>query len=885
MSTLKQAVFFCQLAILATTPLNAQDQQPLRNWLNRQTEGEALAFRFAVEPFFGSPFLRIAKFDARMPRHIAPSQFRGIGADQVVIHARESVGVASSTPTSPGGLSWAAVARLREPLSIEEFVERWLDARIVRGPAVTPESLTPANGRAYYRVPSGTFLGRPVRSGMVQFEDSKGVQIDGINVGDVDTYYSYVGHEGNVRAVVDFFSLSDRDFSQGHVELALRCPVFQTRFRNFEDAKLSAFVRNPATGLRSESFEIAVTPDHEVRFLIPSMLKSHEGPNLPLLDLREDLISEGRLQLCFSLAEPSVYCGFGDNSVQIVHERYEFVHLVNDLVFVSDSEDLLNQLLDDDQSVRGLLAHTEPTAELSLRLNSSDDSHLLEDFAVEECGMIEFMDRFSELIEVNGTMNFAEEFQCHVSFRYASPASAAAQIDPFVDLIAEQWTSFCSEADLLYKRSRSIGNLVQAVFDGVRATFPQSGMSAKQIASVMSSYVGGPEDVPRMKLNGSNLEISFAQPDFHFSESSQKADFLANVLATVGFDSIRDKHIEQAENSIRLALDQMPDDTGLTLRLSHLYCFNAPREWQAAEIRYAMVRKGIDLVLDSLERTSKDSDKFWLLARILHRKVADPLHEAGRLRPLFIGDSELQKRIQKVCGFQPKENAWDPDPSAVAERLLNLAIQLRESTPKNREVPLVLIYSDRAFAAVGSAEHLMRSGQFDAAETAWAKASDFFDEVANKPVVEVNQKAYRLFDLPEVRKSNAADADRIEPEYDRTECMHGFSICEVASTPLLRDAMKTIHDATKHGTSTSRCLELYESAFQKLGEAFRKQEEQLAVVRLLAPEWQDYDFRRMKTSLPENESTKAFREMQQSYSEYGFSRMQTLLKNHQQGER
>jgi hypothetical protein len=255
--------------------------------------------------------------------------------------------------------------------------------------------------------------------------------------------------------------------------------------------------------------------------------------------------------------------------------------------------------------------------------------------------------------------------------------------------------------------------------------------------------------------------------------------------------------------------------------------------------------------------------------------------------PLFIGDSELQKRIQKVCGFQPKENAWDPDASAVVERLLNLAIQLRESTPKNREVPLLLIYSDRAYAAVGSAEHLMRSGQFDAAETAWAKVSDFFDEVANKPVVEVNQKAYRLFDLPEVRKSNAADADRIELEYDRTECMHGFSICEVAATPLFRDAMKTIHDAKKPETSASRCLEMYESAFQRLGEAFRKQEEQLAVARLLAPEWQDYEFRRMKMGLPENDSTKAFHEMQQlkqSYSEYRISRMRTLLKNHEQGE-
>ncbi len=882
---IKWAHGLLSVLFLVNSALAAQDSSPVPAWLRKHSDGEALACRFAVEPIFSSPLLRIAKLDARMPEHIAPSQFLAIGAAQVLIHAQESVGAT----TKPGhALSWAAVARLREPLDINELIERWCGARIVPNRDATRVDVLTIDDRTCYRVPSGTFLGRPVRSGFVEFEDSKGNSADGINIGDVDTYYSFVGDEGKIRAVVTFDSVTDKDLVQGNLQLALRCPVFQTRFRHFEDAKLSMFVRNPKTGRRTESFEISLTPDHEVRFVLPGRLKLHENPTSPLLDLQDDLIADEQLQLCFSLTEPSVYCGFGDHSVQIVHDRHEFLHLENDLVFVSDSQKLLEDLLDDKTSIQGLLTQTEATAEFSVRLTSPHENHLLERFAIAECEMIKFAEVLSGLTQVEGTLNLTDGLQFQSTCRYATPATAAAQISPFIELIVERWTNFRSEADLLCRRSTSIGRLVQSVFDGVRATFPKKGMSAEESASFMSSFVGGPEDVPRVALKDSGIEISFARPAFHASDRSREADFLANVFAAASFDLVRDRHIEQAENSIRLALEQMPDDLGLILRLAHLYCFNAPRERHAAEIRYAMVRKGIHLVLDPLERTGKDSDKFWLLARILRMKVADPLHEAGRLQPLFESDSELQERLQKVCEFRSADAGWDADPSAIAKRLLTMAIRHRESTQQTGEVPRILLYSDRAHAAVSYAENLMRSGEFSAAETAWRKASDYFGDFADDPLVEVNQKTYRLFDLPDIRKTNAADVERIELEYDRTECMLGFSICDVATNPIFRESLTTIHEAKKLANSHSSGLEMYEKPFQKLASVFEKQDEQIAVARLLAPEWQDYEHRRIRLNRPEVDSTKELRRMLQlnrSFYEYRLSRIQQLLKNQGQRDR
>ncbi len=867
---IKWAHGLLSVLFLVNSALAAQDSSPVPAWLRKHSDGEALACRFAVEPIFSSPLLRIAKLDARMPEHIAPSQFLAIGAAQVLIHAQESVGAT----TKPGhALSWAAVARLREPLDINELIERWCGVRIVPNRDATRVDVLTIDDRTCYRVPSGTFLGRPVRTGFVEFEDSKGNSADGINIGDVDTYYSFVGDEGKIRAVVTFDSVTDQDLVQGNLQLALRCPVFQTRFRNFEDAKLSMFVRNPRTGRRTESFEISLTPDHEVRFVLPGRLKSHENPTSPLLDLQDDLIADEQLQLCFSLTEPSVYCGFGDHSVQIVHDGQEFVHLVDDLVFVSDSQKLLKMLLDDETSVRDLLTQSEATAEFSVRLTSPHENHLLERIAIAECEMIEFAEILSALTQVDGTLNLTDGFQLQSSCHYANPATAAAQINPFIELIAERWTNFRHEADLLCRRSTSVGHLVQTVFDGVRATFPKKGMSAGESTSFMSSYLGDPEDVPRVTLKDSTLEISFARPALHASDRSREADFLANVFAAAGFDLVRDRHIEQAENSIRLALEQMPDDLGLILRLAHLYCFNAPRERHAAEIRYAMVRKGIHLVLDPLERTGKDSDKFWLLARILRMKVADPLHEAGRLQPLFESDSELQERLQKVCEFRSADAGWDADPSAIAERLLTMAIRHRESTQRTGEVPRILLYSDRAHAALSYAENLMRSGEFAAAETAWKKASDYLNEVADKPLVEVKENRYRLFDLSEIKATNNGDVDRLEFEYDRTEFLNRLRICEVAATARSREAMTTMLEARKPGNSRSRSLVMYETAFQSLGRLFRKEDEQLAVARLFAPEWQDYEFRRMRMDRPENDATREFRNMQKldlSYTERRF---------------
>jgi len=875
------------MACASSTTKTIPDTSSLKAWVESHSNREIFALRLAIEPFFADPFLRLTSVDAELPLHIAPAQLNAVGVEQVLICVGGPVANdLSSASDDNGGLSWAAVATLREPLGIGDLLQRWTEARIVRRQQIVPEQFTSANGREYFRVPAGTFLTRPVRSGVLLFEDESGIpQPHGINVGDIDPYYEYFGSDEQNRAIINFYEVSDQDYSSAGLELILTCAVLQTQFRNFEPVILNVCVRNPATGVESEHFEVAVTPDREVRFTIPETLKSADKSSPRNLDLREDFTSDGQVQLCFDLQEPFVYCGFGNQSVQLVREESEYIQIRDKVVFVAESEDRLNVLLDDHVSIQSLLSTPASTVNFFGQFGIPRVRTAVLEFAVFECGFISVVDFMETLTEIDGSLNLTKGVSFEMTSRFSDASSAESQSKLLIDGIAGWWTDFRENAKISIRRSAQIGGFVQLAFDGVSTAFPVQPMSIEKRVTLMDAFVGQPEDVPRITLKDGSIDVSFSRPEFQFSGPAQKSDFLSNLYFAVGSELSRDQRIEHAENPLRLASQVCPSDLGLALTTAHLYCFNAPRQHFDATMRYAFVRQGLMLILDSLEQSENHADHMWLLARILSRKVADPLYEADRLCPLFSSDRELQERIRMIIGFPETKETWNPEASSVAEQLLSTAIRLRESSPKSGVIPSILLYSDRAFAAARVAEALMRRGSSDEAATAWTHAFGFYDEVARKPLISLNTEMYSLFDLPQVRKEQPANSpviERIELEYDRTDCFHGFDMCDVARTVAMNEAMSLIRDARVAGKSSTEVVDLYEKAFLTLDAAFTKENERIAVAHLLAPEWQYYEFIKLRNKRQTNDALDKFAQSQalfRKHSEYRFSRLQMLIQN------
>ena len=370
-----------------------------------------------------------------------------------------------------------------------------------------------------------------------------------------------------------------------------------------------------------------------------------------------------------------------------------------------------------------------------------------------------------------------------------------------------------------------------------------------------------------------------------YRDRSASMEALSNLFVAVARPLIDSGSEDQAENCLQLASESCPDDVALALRVAHLYCFNAPRKYFEASTRYAFVRRGLLEIMESFDRSEKKVDHLWLLGSIVARKVADPLYEHDRLRPLFIADQELQQRIQRITGFQQTDKAWNPEPDVVAEHILTAAIGMQESSRDAGMVPEIVLYSERAFASARVAQSLMRSGQSVEAAAQWTRAKDFYVETADKPLIRFDTQKYRLLDLFQIRKQEPKEspvAERIELEYDRTECTLGFAICDVGKDSDMCDAMNLFCDANSETRPPTEALNLYEDAFLKLDKAFTKTAERVAVAQLIAPEWQAYEFLSRKTHRQPNDARHVILEMQElqnSYSQNRMSRLQTLIQD------
>jgi hypothetical protein len=151
---------------------------------------------------------------------------------------------------------------------------------------------------------------KPLR-GTLRFLDRDGrPSTKGISVGSEWAYREFIAGGTPSAAIWTFSGLSEREFPEGlPLETIIR--VFRTHKGRIEDGIHGTIqVRNPATGLRSEVFPIVAKEFSIEEVFVPRRI----GTMLPdggtrEVDLYEDLVADGRIEVWLQCLEPGQYYG------------------------------------------------------------------------------------------------------------------------------------------------------------------------------------------------------------------------------------------------------------------------------------------------------------------------------------------------------------------------------------------------------------------------------------------------------------------------------------------------------------------------------------------------------------------------------------------------
>lgn len=181
--------------------------------------------------------------------------------------------------------------------------------------AVTVED-TPSGKRYAVGPPEGQFHARTAILGALRFRDSKGADKEkGVNVGETWKYRSYIRGGSLEEAIWRFDGVTPERFPLG-LRLDLNIQVFRTHKGDLEKGVLGSIVlRNPRTGVSSAPRNFIAKEFQIDRHVIPRSLVDAQGGKLDLFD---DLVDEGRIDVALSSLDRDQYFGMARPDVYLL---------------------------------------------------------------------------------------------------------------------------------------------------------------------------------------------------------------------------------------------------------------------------------------------------------------------------------------------------------------------------------------------------------------------------------------------------------------------------------------------------------------------------------------------------------------------------------------
>jgi len=151
--------------------------------------------------------------------------------------------------------------------------------------------------------------------GKLRYLNKTGRPGKGTNVGKEWTYRRYIEGGTLAAAVWTFEGVTPQAFPDGELPLELNIRIFRTHKGDIEKRiSGTVFLKNPDKHLASQRFSIAPHEFASDRMNIPRQLKSAAGDDI---DLFEDLVSEGRIEVWLRCTPPGQYFGVAEPDVYL----------------------------------------------------------------------------------------------------------------------------------------------------------------------------------------------------------------------------------------------------------------------------------------------------------------------------------------------------------------------------------------------------------------------------------------------------------------------------------------------------------------------------------------------------------------------------------------
>lgn len=748
------AVLFMTASVVGAPPPAVADVAiPDDSAVRYATKDFVAGWRVRPQSLAQAPEFRLLPIERIVPAPFSIRRLATIGVEELVIFAGRAP--QGSGDSRDADVRWAAVARMASPVDLSQVMRQWHESPVYDARAGNvARQRTKLGEHDCLEFPAGTFIPPARRRLPLRFTDRKGRSAEhGINVGKFNAEREYI--EGDSAATATFLlsRVSAADFEDGRLRLELRPDVFLTRRLDREFATMLVSLRNPKTGLASEparldakSYEL-----HEVSF--PRELKVLKAGQSQPADLLKELVSDGRLEVVIRVEEAATYLGVGPSDLNLRPRRSEYVVVMGQTLVIATSKEVLERMLQAKAEpvplARRLL---QPDADVSLAVelpsappNDALARLLFGDFS-------EAVPALRQVKSLDAAFAWKKSTMAHVVAEFPEERMGPAARAQFLQWMASAQATFRDSVLEPLRNQDALGNLVQLALGGVSMKFPDPlAVSDQSRAIELAALLANLSSGVRVGVEGAAVTVDVPRPAQLDRLSDTARIALANWAMVRSTNLMDDERFDLVDEAFEYSTDRFPSVPEAWFRRAHHLAYNASAEFEGSEPQYAWVRRGIESLLDGIERNPKNADFHWMAARVIGWKLGEADNRRA-FRERFARDEALHKRLARWVDLGQASSPDQPvDSWLVALLLMDRGLEVRGSEYVESSIEPVIFVFQSASVRAGYAAALTEAGHWEGALAAWKQAEKSFRAVGERSIAVSPKERFRLDDFATLR--------------------------------------------------------------------------------------------------------------------------------------
>ena len=295
------------------------------------------------------------------------------------------------------------------------------------------------------------------------------------------------------------------------------------------------------------------------------------------------------------------------------------------------------------------------------------------------------------------------------------------------------------------------------------------------------------------------------------------------------------RQFDRMDEVLRRVTDRVPEEPGAWFQRAWHLSYNVPPQFDGYETRYALVRRGINVLLDGAEQSPASIDMLWMAARFIGRKIGQA-DDYAAFRELFSKDKELHRRLAKYVDLDKTRSPdKDIDNWLVAKLLFEYCIDRRTNGGASSTIPPLLVFSRPAATQARYADSLARSGHWNESRRAWKKAEKLHEALGDRTIDGATGGRIRLNDLENKRAKFGPNDPYVKyVDGGRKFLRYDFWLmrCRFEQMDEIQSVWKLNYEAAKHKKQSEWKLaaKQYRRSLEILAELEKRHPEEMALL-------------------------------------------------------